>query len=73
MIGGSKTEVEAPPETGEEREPGMPLTAVIVKRRRLELARTDVMHQLEVARADAHREMLQRALGALERELERLI
>jgi hypothetical protein len=46
---------------------------VIVKRRSLELARTDVMHQLEVARAEPHREMLRRALNALDQELDRLV
>jgi hypothetical protein len=74
MRGASKSStVEDLSETGEERAPGLPLATVVVKRRKLELARTDVMHQLELARADAHREMLQRALQALEQELERLI
>ena len=46
--------------------------AVVLKRRRLELARTDVLHQLQAARAEAHREMLRRALAALEKELSKL-
>jgi hypothetical protein len=73
MRGASKSTVEDLSETGEEREPGLPLATVVVKRRKLELARTDIMRQLEVARADAHREMLQRALRALDEELDRLI
>jgi hypothetical protein len=39
------------------------------KRRKLELARASVLQQLEVARADPHKEMLRRALAALDREL----
>lgn len=46
--------------------------AVVLKRRRLELARADVLHQLQVARAEAHKEMLRRALEALEKDLARL-
>ena len=72
MTGGSRTVVEDLPETGE-REEGAPLSVLLVRRRKLELARTDVLHHLELARADAHREMLQRALAALEQELEKLI
>jgi len=40
-----------------------------LKRRRLELARSDVLQRLEAAHAPAHREMLERALAALERDL----
>ena len=54
----------------EERRPGDPGDPeTVTKRRRLELARADVRHRLEAARADGHREMLQRALAALEKEL----
>jgi hypothetical protein len=42
---------------------------VKARRRRLELARTDVLHQLERAQAEAHKNMLQRALAALDKEL----
>lgn len=85
MIGGSKSTVEEPPAAGEvhderdvrdernERDDVAALAAVVVKRRRLELAKTDVMRQLERARAEAHREMLHRALHALDEELDRLI
>jgi hypothetical protein len=52
-------------------DPGDP--AVILKRRKLELARTDVLHQMAHARADGHREMLRRALAALDKELAGLI
>ena len=75
MMGGSKStvEIEDPAETTEEREPSLPLATVIVKRRQLELARIEVTHQLELARAEPHREMLQRALQALDQQLENLI
>ena len=43
--------------------------AVVLKRRKLELARADVLHQLEAARAEPHKEMLRRALAALEKDL----
>jgi hypothetical protein len=39
------------------------------KRRRLELSRASVLQQLELARADPHKEMLRRALEDLDREL----
>jgi len=54
----------------EERRPGeLGDPIVVTKRRRLELARADVQHRLETVRADVHREMLQRALAALDKEL----
>lgn len=43
--------------------------AVLLKKRRLELARADVLHQMEHARAAPHKEMLRRALAALEKDL----
>jgi hypothetical protein len=43
--------------------------AVALKRRRLELARTDILHHLETARAEPHKEMLRRALAALDKDL----
>jgi hypothetical protein len=39
------------------------------KRRKLEMARVEVVRQLEVAHAEAHREMLRRALAALDKDL----
>jgi hypothetical protein len=42
------------------------------RRRTLELARANVLHQLEVARAEAHREVLRRALEAVEKDLAEL-
>jgi hypothetical protein len=39
------------------------------KRRRLELALADVRHQLALAQAPPHREMLRRAEAALEKDL----
>jgi hypothetical protein len=40
-----------------------------LKRRKLELARADVVHRLASAHAASHREMLERALAALDTEL----
>lgn len=77
MMAGSKSAVvEEQPETGEDREDRedpAALATIVVKRRTLELARTDVMHQLALARVEAHRVMLQRALEALDTELDRLV
>lgn len=38
-------------------------------RRRLELARLDVQHRLDLATTDNHKEMLRRALAALDADL----
>jgi hypothetical protein len=73
MIQAPKSTLEESTEGAEEQEVGLPLAAVLVKRRRLELARTDMLRQLDLARAEPHREMLRRALSALEQELDRLI
>jgi hypothetical protein len=43
--------------------------AVVLKRRKLELARADVLHQLGAAHVEAHKEMLRRALAALDKDL----
>ena len=43
--------------------------AVLARRRRLELARVDVLAHLARAHAEAHREVLRRALAALDEEL----
>jgi hypothetical protein len=42
---------------------------LLAKRQRLELARCDILRRLSLARAEAHREMLRRALDALEAEI----
>jgi hypothetical protein len=39
------------------------------KRRRLELGRADVLRHMESATAEGHRQVLKRALDALDREL----
>jgi hypothetical protein len=46
--------------------------AVQQKRRGLELGRADVLRQLETARAEGHREVLKKALDAIDKELKRL-
>jgi hypothetical protein len=43
--------------------------ALTAKRRKLELARAAVLQQLEAAHAEAHREMLRRALADLDQQL----
>ena len=42
------------------------------KRRGLELGRADVLRQMETARADGHRQVLKKALDAIDKELKRL-
>jgi hypothetical protein len=48
------------------RDDAPPDPAVLAKRRRLELSRADVKRRLGLARVDAHRQMLERALRALD-------
>jgi hypothetical protein len=43
--------------------------ALLTRRRRLELSRADVERRLESAQAKPHREMLRRALAALDEEI----
>jgi hypothetical protein len=43
--------------------------ALLLRRRKLELARAHVLHQMELATAEPHREMLRRALAALDKDL----
>lgn len=50
-------------------EEDVPDPAAITRRRKLEMARVDVLRQLEAAHAEAHREMLRRALAALDKDL----
>ena len=45
---------------------------LLTRRRRLELSRADVLHQLGLARAEGHRQMLERALAALDEQLAEL-
>lgn len=49
-----------------------PDPAIVFKRRKLELARIDCLYQLATAHAEAHREMLRRALEALDKEIAKL-
>jgi hypothetical protein len=44
-------------------------SARLAKRRTLELARADVLKKLETVTADAHKEMLKRALAAVDKDL----
>ena len=46
--------------------------ATATRRRRLELARADVLRRIEEARAEPHRAMLRKALAALEADLAKL-
>ena len=49
----------------------VPDPAAVTRRRKLEMARVEVLRQLEAAQAEAHREMLRRALAALDKDLGR--
>ena len=49
------------------RDPGR-----LAKRRTLELARADVLKKLESVTADAHKQMLKRALAAVDADLAKL-
>jgi len=46
-----------------------PDPATLAKRKQLELSRADVLRRLEVAHVDAHRQMLERALRALDEQI----
>jgi hypothetical protein len=50
-------------------EEDVPDPAAVTRRRKLEMARVEVVRQLEAAHAEAHREMLRRALAALDKDL----
>jgi hypothetical protein len=51
------------------RDESLPDPALIAKKRRLELSRADVQRRLLTAHAPAHRQMLERALRALDEEI----
>ena len=51
------------------RDEAVPDPALLAKRRRLELSRADVQRKLLTAHAEGHRQMLERALRALDDEI----
>jgi len=51
------------------REDALPDTALLARRRRLEMSVVDIKRRLGVAHADAHRQILERALRALDDEI----
>ena len=57
---------QAPPPLGEEAPPD---TAMLARRRRLEMSLVDIKRRLGVAHADANRQILERALRALDDEI----
>lgn len=57
------------PRPSEPREPSSSDPAVLARKRRLELSRADVRNRLALAGAPAHRQMLERALRALDEEI----
>jgi hypothetical protein len=59
---------QAAPSTRRDETPGSN-PAQRARRRRLELSRADVQSRLETARAEGHREVLRRALEALDQEI----
>ncbi len=46
--------------------------AMVSRRRNLELARVDILARMERAHVPAHRQMLEKALAAVEKELKAL-
>jgi hypothetical protein len=44
----------------------------VIRRRTLELAKADILERIERAHAPTHRQMLQRALADIERQLQEL-
>lgn len=65
-VGEQQAEAQNPRAPGEAPENN---AALLLRRRRLELSRADVLRRMQVATAEVHREMLRRALEALEKEL----
>jgi hypothetical protein len=63
-VAGAKEQAPSPKLTPEEES-----AALATRRRRLELSRADVEHRLDTAQAKPHREMLRRALAALDEEI----
>jgi hypothetical protein len=51
------------------RDDALPDPAVLARKRRLELSRADVKRRLTTAQAPAHRQILERALRALDDEI----
>jgi len=51
------------------REEALPDTVLLARRRRLEMSVVDIKRRLLVAHADAHRQILERALRALDDEI----
>jgi hypothetical protein len=51
------------------KEPGAYDPARLARLRKLELSRADVVRRLDTAQAEGHREMLRRALAALDAEI----
>ena len=51
------------------REDEVPDTALLARRRRLEMSVVDIKRRLAAAHADAHRQILERALRALDEEI----
>jgi hypothetical protein len=51
------------------RDDGAPDPALVARKRGLELARSDIKRRLALAHAEAHRQMLERALRALDDEI----
>jgi hypothetical protein len=42
------------------------------RKRGLELSRADILHRIETARAEGHRDVLKKALEAIDKELKRI-
>jgi hypothetical protein len=55
-----------------QRDDEHPDSALLARRRRLEMSMVDIKRRLGMAHADAHRQMLERALRALDDEIKSL-
>jgi hypothetical protein len=66
-VAGQQEAAEGGLQAPRERDGGDP--ALMARRKRLELARADILGQLERAHAEAHKQMLKRGLAALDAEL----
>jgi hypothetical protein len=51
------------------KDESVPDPVIVARRRKLELGKADVERRLEAATSEGHREMLRRALAALDKDL----
>ena len=69
MARGFESKAVADQQDEAESSPSSPEGITSARRRRLDLSRADVQRRLDTAQAEGHREMLRRALQALDEEI----